>query len=125
MCIRDRVVAYSHLEVRSLAVAFHFHLLPRGGHILLEDNIAVQQVVHLQLQAEVLVQAISGAEVQRVQRLLPDIAQARHAYRMDAAALPVVEPVSYTHLFPHITQTLGVSKPHASGMRASSGIIRR
>ena len=72
-------------------VAFHFHLLPRGGHILLEDDIAVQQVVHLQLQVEVLVQAISGAEVQRVQRLLPDIAQTLHAYRMDAAALQVVE----------------------------------
>lgn len=42
-------------------VAFHFHFLPRGGHILLEDDIAVQQVVHLQLQVEVLVQAISGA----------------------------------------------------------------
>ncbi len=52
------------------------------GTILLEDDIAVQQVVHLQLQVEVLVQAISGAEVQRVQRLLPDIAQTRHAYRM-------------------------------------------
>ena len=72
-------------------VAFHYHFLPRGGHILLEDDIAVQQVVHLQLQVEVLVQAISGAEVQRVQRLLPDIAQTRHAYRMDAAALQVVE----------------------------------
>lgn len=58
---------------------------------MLEDDIAVQQVVHLQLQVEVLVQAISGAEVQRVQRLLPDIAQTRHAYRMDAAALQVVE----------------------------------
>ena len=58
---------------------------------MLEDDIAVQQVVHLQLQVEVLVQAISGAEVQRVQRLLRDIAQARHAYRMDAAALQVVE----------------------------------
>ena len=31
----------------------------------------------MQLQVEVLVQAISGAEVQRVQRLLPDIAQTR------------------------------------------------
>ena len=84
-------VAETYFKVGAFLVAFHFYLLSGRGYFLLEDDGAVQQVVHLQFQAEVAVDVIAGAEVQCMQGLLFDVPQFGYAYRMDTAALQVVE----------------------------------
>ena len=84
-------VRSTHQHGGSFTVLFHYNTLTRGGDILSEGDIAVEQIGKLQAEREVTVATVLGVEIQRMQGILLHITQPRYSHSMDPLALQVVK----------------------------------